>query len=274
MLTQDTLSNYFTIADSTNSWYETPTNTFDFVSNQSKTLVVTIGDSWTWGSDIAKHDRTHCVFGRLMAQELTADWLNLALCNQGNFWMATMAEELGALIPKLHYDKIYVVCTLTEIGRWINTKFDVYLDYITMFRDQIKTDFNKLPQLLNNEAIGRILTALDYPHVELRIGTNLVDQIGFENVAPSEILELPWYQVLGNAAPDHVYVCQFNANGLASMFEFIPKEHHSLYKQWIVDSSTRADQRLKMLDNTAMFFKRHPTVSSHQAWARYILSSL
>lgn len=220
-LTQDTLPNYFTIADSTNSWYSEPTNTFDFVDNNSSTLVVTIGDSWTYGDRLT--NRLGDVYGRLVADHLRADWLNLGLCAQGNFWIATMVEELAAVIPNLEYNKIYVICVFGGVGRWFNTKYDVYLDYVDWFKNNIHqpSDFDQLLSWLNDECIKRILTALDpFEHVQLKVGTHYLDPIGFDRLQPTQVLEQPWYRVMDCPADESVYTCVY-WDRISTAIEFI-----------------------------------------------------
>lgn len=130
-LTQDTLPNYFTIADRYSSWHQTPTNTFNFIDRNSDMLIVTVGDSWTWGSDISENNHddnfriTH-LYGNVLSDELKTDWLNLGLSASSNFWATAMIEELGQLIPQLDYRSIYVICVFTGAGRWFNTQYDRY----------------------------------------------------------------------------------------------------------------------------------------------------
>ena len=96
-LTQDTLSNYFTIADCHSSWHQRPTNTFNFISRDSDILIVTVGDSWTWGSDISENNHddnfriTH-LYGNVLSDELKTNWLNLGLSASSNFWTAAAAK--------------------------------------------------------------------------------------------------------------------------------------------------------------------------------------
>ena len=174
-LTQATLPDYFTIADHTNSWYTQATNTFDFVDRNSDTLVVTVGDSWTWGCDLTPYDydnnyRIQNVYGNQVAEKINSDWLNLSLPASGNFWLATQVTDLAKVIPNLKYNRIYVICTFTESGRWFNTKFDLDIDYIAWFKNNIQTasDFDQLLSMFNQRCVTKIQTALPFDHVQLR----------------------------------------------------------------------------------------------------------
>jgi len=131
-LSKEVLPDYFTMAGPANSHYKTITNSFDFIGNGSKTLVVTVGESWTWGSDITvdndKETRLSKVYGRLIAEQLNSDWLNLSLPGAGNFWIANTVGEFINISGMLEYDKIYLICTLTEIGRsLIQTTIDILI---------------------------------------------------------------------------------------------------------------------------------------------------
>ena len=64
-LTTETLPLYFTVATPSNSHYTEVTNCFDFVDRNSDTLVVTVGDSWTWGADLDSDLRLQQVLGLL-----------------------------------------------------------------------------------------------------------------------------------------------------------------------------------------------------------------
>lgn len=282
-LTQDNLSNYFTIADNTNSWYEEPTNTFNFIDRNSKTLVVTVGDSWTWGCDLTKHDtdneyRLQNVYGNQIAQKLNADWLNLALPSVGNFWIAERVEELSKIISELEYTRIYVICTFTETGRWFNTQYDLNIDYISWFKDNIKVkdDFYLLLKMFNQHCVSRIQSALTFNHVDLRIGTNMIEHIGFESLTSGQLLVKPWYQLVING---HDGVCAYMAiDGVKSILqapEFLSDEHTALFKEWMIDIMSVADVRLRtLLENPGKFDRCHPDAYGHSQWAEYILSTL
>jgi hypothetical protein len=273
-LSQATLPDYFTIADSANSWYKEPTNTFDFVDNDSRTLLVTIGDSWTYGDKLPV--RTEQVYGRLVADSIGADWLNLGLCAQGNFWIASMVEELVAVIPKLDYDKIYVICIFGGVGRWFNTEYDVYLNYVDWFNNNIHEpqDFDRLLPWLNDECVHRILTALEpFLNVQLKIGTHYLDPIGLDRLRSEQLLDTPWYRVIGCTANESVYTCVYWER-ISTAIEFINPEYHKWFKAWVVDIIDRTLRRVEMLKTPGKFVDYHPVPEGHRLWANYIVENL
>jgi hypothetical protein len=280
-LTQDTLSQYFTIANSENSWLEKPTNLYNFVNRNSDVLLVTIGDSWTWGSDISinnKDDslRVASVYGNILSNKVSADWLNLAISAQGNFWMADMVQELCEIIPKLHYKKIYVICTFTGIGRWFNTRFDTDIDYISWFRQNIKKteDFDKLLIMLNERCVNKILDCTEnFSHVELKVATNFVDHLGFDRLHQPQIIPTPWYQVIGLSDVEKVYTCMYY-DRLATATEFIPRKYYDNFKIWFLELYEKSNRRLSIIKDAPGFRNCHPTTDGHVAWANYLLQHL
>ena len=89
-------------------------------------LLVTVGDSWTWGDslhginpDVGVWDdpkRLTSIYGHLLSAKLGSDFVNIAECGGSNIKMCDRAARLLELaVPQ--YKKIYVVITLTELGR-------------------------------------------------------------------------------------------------------------------------------------------------------------
>ena len=131
-------------------------NGFFFHSRHSNTLVVTVGDSWTWGQCLGGYneiktykdhdwqtinglvtnvnaDRLNNAYGNLLSQQLNSDWLNLAFPGWSNVHMSQVVQNLGKVIPSLHYSNIFVIVTLTEVGRWFNTHVDINIDHQKLF---------------------------------------------------------------------------------------------------------------------------------------------
>lgn len=97
-------------------WYE------EDIQGQD-TLLITVGDSWTWGDHLgcidwnsASNDpvRLTQIYGRLLSNQLGSDWINLARPGCSNYWMLEKLEDLCPYIEQSNYSKIYVIVTLTE----------------------------------------------------------------------------------------------------------------------------------------------------------------
>lgn len=273
-LDKDSLPNYFTIASPANSHFKEKTNTFDFVNRESDTLVVTVGDSWTWGSDLLDTDRLTQVYGNIISDKLTADWLNLGQPGSSNFFIAERVEELGKLIPNLHYRNIYLICTFTEIGRGINSHHDMHIDYYNWFRhNEFATadDFYRLLDFLNRDCLNRVRAVADCYNLKLVVGSNFVDPIGIDN--DPGFLSVPWFRVLNIPCPVTGYAASAGIDRVKDLIEFVPADIQHLFKSWIVrliDQAAYIDQvcRSKVLK------KIHPTANGHASWANYILENI
>jgi hypothetical protein len=278
-LSQCSLPQYFSIADSTSSWYSVPTNTFDFVSRESRTLVVTVGDSWTWGADLSYRDdqfRKQHTYGYIVAQQLNSDWLNLAICAQGNFWIASMINELSRVIPELEYDCVHVICTFTGVLRWFNTKYDLHIDYISWFQENIHgpEDFDKLLVMLNQHCVDSIQASLQgFDHVFIKFATNFIDAIGFDSLSSKQILAKPWYQILDCHDSHKVYGDTYY-NTVYQAVEFLQPKFHDMFKSWLLAINHKYENRMKLLKDSSKFSNYHPLANGHQKWAYYVLENL
>jgi hypothetical protein len=256
------LPTYFTIADSTNSHFQIPTNCFDFVDRGSDTLVVTVGDSWTYGEDLNTATRLQDVYGNVVSQQLGADWLNLAQSGANNFFIAERVEELGELVPELDYTAIYLICTFTETGRSFDSHHDAYIDYVSWFQHN---DIDKFLAFLNAECYNRVCAVAKQHHMTLRVGTNFVDPIGFP------VNFTAWFRQLGIACSALSCVGHTGVSRLGSVEQFV--NNRKQFQQWfseLIDVSAHTDTVCR----SPVLFNAHPTASGHKIWADCILESI
>lgn len=93
--------------------------------NNRENLLITIGDSWTWGDHLGAIDwnniyddpvRLQSVYGKKLANKLNADWVLIANPGCSNYWMLDKLKLYSAQIQNLksRYKNIYLVVTLTE----------------------------------------------------------------------------------------------------------------------------------------------------------------
>lgn len=130
--------------------------TFDLLQQDRDTLLVTIGDSWTWGhgismtrwedgvvieTDSEKHTRLESVFGMLIANKINADFLNLSYPGQSNGWIAEYFDQFIAQYKsKMDYKKVIVIITMSEVAReWLG-EFDPPVNYYEFCDDITSID--------------------------------------------------------------------------------------------------------------------------------------
>jgi len=268
-LTKEILPNYFTIASSKNSHYLTETNTFDFVNRNSDILLVTIGDSWTWGADLSLNDneefRINNVYGNIVSGKINADWLNLGLNGSNNFFIAEKAEEVGKIINQLGYKKVYMICTFTEIGRSFDSHHDRYIDYIKWFNNNHIDNFL---QFLNATCVNRIKKVAQEHSIKLIIGTNFVDAVGIDT---DVLLPIPWFRLLGIECPIKGYSGTTGVNRLQTVLQFV--NNNTEYKKWMIDLITQA-KYVDRVSGSQKLIKQHPNTGGHKIWADYVLEHI
>ncbi len=144
--------------------------TFDFLKEGKENLLVTIGDSWTWGhglnkvswdvsgvveDDFQKTLRLNGVYGAKVAKALDADFLNLSMPGESNGWIAHYFEKLVDDFDFSPYKKVFVVITMSEVAREWMGENDVKVDYYNFCADITSIDdfFAKQSLKISNKVI-------------------------------------------------------------------------------------------------------------------------
>jgi hypothetical protein len=268
-LTTETLPLYFLSPSAKDSHYSVPTNCFDFVSNSSHHLLVTLGDSWTWGQ--ALDNRLTEVYGRWVSQYFGWDWLNLGQPGSSNFVIAERAEELAKIIPDLDYTEITVICVFTEVGRGFNSHHDSHIDYNAWMQANLTqaSDFDLFLEMINRNCADRIVKALSN-HANVYFGSNFVHPLGLPN---KQTFPHTWVEVLGLRSDSKVYAGTTGTTKLQQVQQFVPQHQTELFKTWFantVDRSQLADQ----ITHSFGPGRIHPTAQQQKIWANYVSNYL
>jgi len=269
--TQNNLLDYFAPANIRNSWHEEDTNVYNFVSCNSDKLLVTVGDSWTWGSDISEHNgdddfRIKHVYGNVLREKLNYDWLNLALCAQSNQWMADRVSELEKIVCQLNYTKIDIIVVFTGAGRMFNTDQDRYFDYISYFKTI--NNFDTFLYDLNCKAVEQIKKIEKHSHINVYFSSNAVDHLGFTSNL------LPWYKVLGFTEKFKCYTDMTAIDKLRQVPEFLSGNMNYKFKTWFLKQIDSASRRETIYNNETIFRNQHPLAEYHKQWANYLYKDL
>lgn len=248
---------------------------YDVVNRNSDTLLITVGDSWTYG--LLLPDRTKQVYGSLVAAELNADWLNISLPGHGNFWITARLVETIDLIKTLDYIKIYIICTFTEIGRSLISSQDDFINYRKWLRNyqgnNIYIDFLKF---INTSCIDKINEyASDDPRVTLRIGLTWLDALGFST--DKNCFDKSWIDIIreNNSMPlDHVcYAAMHGLEHLKRAQDFFSNAADFL--EWYNDMVEAGTQRLDFIARYPDWFNnKHTSAAGHRLWADYVTNCL
>jgi hypothetical protein len=256
---------FFEIGNSHNSHYTKSTNTYDFKSRGSRILCVTIGESWTWGSDLIG-ERLENVYGNQLSEMFDADWLNLSLPGVGNHFIASKVSELNSIADRLEYDKIFVFCTFTEIGRQLDSKYDRHIDFLDWKNKQTKIDFDDFLLMLNRDCLDIIQKNSKKLHVT--IGTNFVESLGFSGRS--------WLSLLIDYQ-DTCYACMHGLDNLVSkkIPILLSISETDQFKEWCIDMINKGRRRNRLLATGINFVNLHPsTREQHKIWAQELFNRI
>lgn len=97
--------------------------------NSSK-LIITVGDSWTWGDSLGKTTsdfddrdyRVNHIYGSILSDRLNTDFINIGIPGGSNLYILTYLEKVLKSLLK-SYENICIIFTLTESGRELNNGF-------------------------------------------------------------------------------------------------------------------------------------------------------
>lgn len=251
---------------------------YDLVESSKSKLLVTIGDSWTYGARLSEEfndlpeSRVENCFGAQIAKDLQADLVNLSIPGSNNLWMARHYADVCRIAEKIDYDEIFVFVTLTEFGREISSQFDL---------DPVLNDKYRRAQGARDMAVALaeytadIFLSNQHPKVKLALGVNYVN-----NIYPSRLqkyfVKNSWLECLLNRP--------FDQEALAIMswviekFKLLPKEFnanidHAKFTTECLEWIEQAHNRINLIYNTGYNYKvgyGHPNSQGHKIWAEYI----
>lgn len=253
------------------------------------TLLITVGDSWTWGDHLGRIDwetatddpvRLTQIYGRLLANSLDADWVNLARPGCSNYWMLEQLQNVHAhlLRVKDRYKKIHVIVTLTEDLREATYSRRIRVDglYQGLWTRSIGvTDF--LVQVEHH-----LLRNLETYFNQLPFVTAHV-QRAFTDVWPANtsplLLEKSWCDVI----QDHVkfdnyqrpvpFIGQMSINPLTDKYIVQNPER----KAEFLNIMDLVETRWNFLGDSEYNLKGstyHPNPAGHALWADYLFAQL
>ena len=270
------LQTHFTLPNPGISHHDVGFNPFNFIDRNQDTLLVTFGDSWTYGDDLTPNNdreyRLENVFGNQLSKRIGADYLNLAVPGSGNQWTPVLFEEFVQL--ELEYKHIVAIITFTEIGRDFNGWFDRNVDYASWLRNNIHSsqDYTKFLQWQNNQVATKITMLADrLPNLKLLVSTNFVDPIGFEPFGNRQ-LDKTWLEVYRGKMDD---VCYFVSPYIIEKYRSVLELEWSLDKttwlEWANKCLVQSEQRLDIIKDPQYFRGLyHPLIEGHRAWADYL----
>jgi hypothetical protein len=255
----------------------------EYLRNSDR-LLITCGDSWTWGDSLGKismpeilddyeHRTTH-IYGHLMATHLNADFINRASCGCSNIRIHDM---LAQLLPKVvnRYKKIDVVITLTELCReitgdpiWVNDNLDTssLTNFLKSYEYNMLVFFKKLFD--------------SYPSINFLVARNFTFTYQ-DNLDICPHIEKNWTTILAENQEIGVYpagVRLLSQMGIHPLVTFLTKNNlKTQFKRDLLEEMLLATDGIDWLDKSTFNYKKatkHPTEQGHELWANYLLTYL
>ena len=293
-LTQETIKNYFSLPDKRRTQLLIGKNPYDFISRNSNRLIITIGDSWTWGADLTqqKHKGLHIdrleddnyrlnhVYGGILSKTLQTDFLNLGESGSDNYYILNKLKELYDIIDLLEYDSVIILCVFTEVARGFLGADDNDVGHSSWLKNNIHkdSDYYKFLKFINSNIADEIVPLLD--KLQVYFATNFVDPIGFEKLE-SKFLSKTWLQTwcesIQQTYPDPCYlVSPWVFEKLEKVFDICPTLDKADFFKWAEGELRSADKRASICKRDGVNFGQllHPLSSGHKVWADYILKEI
>jgi len=256
---------------------------------QKDILVITAGDSWTWGDSLDHDLRLQQIYGHKLCQTLQADWINIGLCGWSNSWILDHAIMATEKLQQNSYKKIYLVLTLTENGRDVESYNSYLYDYI-FTKDAIGVCGALYDQYLSDiesfwiKQISKIIEIAP-TNLKLFVGYNFVWHHKLQNylkAANISTTEKNWIEVLADHQmigypPRTNLVCGWIFDTIQKVNKIAGITDDKIFKEWAIPFIEKANHVNAWLDSSAMNYKKtskHPNAEAHKIWAEHILESI
>ena len=236
-------------------------NPYYYKSRDSERLIITAGDSWTYGDSLGKTKvrngiddteyRLDHVYGNLLTEQLNADWMNLALPGGSNYCMLNWVGQL--LDHRYRYADVTCVITLTEAGRHEELRW--------ADGDNLQESLKKIV-LKTYGMISELRSG--FPKVTFKVAHNFTDSL-----PGHKVVERTWLEVMTNKLiQDNTFIVVSDHIRQLNYERTYPDTPN------VID---RALARIDIMDACDYCCKedsRHPTEAGHKLWADYLITQL
>jgi hypothetical protein len=248
------------------------------------TLLITVGDSWTWGDhlgcidwDKASDDpvRLEQIFGRKLSEKLQSDWVNLARPGCSNYWMLEKLEDIREYIINSGYKKIYLVVTLTEDLREASFSRRIHVEQDYQQYWEQSTSIQDFLMMVENHLYDKLQTYFDTVPVVPIVSRAFTDSWQHR----SWLLDKTWCDVIqekteySNYRRPVPFLAQMAIDPLTT--KYISQNPDR--KLEFLDMMENVESRWRFLGHSRYNLKGstyHPNADGHALWADYVFSQL
>lgn len=228
-------------------------------------LLVTIGDSWTWGDSIdginlvSKPDspkRLTSIYGHHLQQLIgNCDWINIGYPGTANLWIKDVALRFLNIQPQTKYKKIVLSVGLTDYGRDAQDEYNDTKTYESIAESFEHAHLQELHQLDNHSVISLI------------VGRNFTSTFPSNRNIVDYHIPQRWIDISRlHWQPDYAIPECWTV--------MLPDNLADAEKSWAVDiMMPAANQVIQFLTDCPLHYKKaskHPTEDCHQLWANHV----
>jgi hypothetical protein len=264
------------------TWY------YEEINNKDR-LVITVGDSWTWGDHLGNIDwdkaiddpiRLKQVFGKLLADKLNADWVNIAMPGCSNYWMLGQLELIEQHLHRVkdQYKQIDIVVTLTEDLRETTHTEPIDIDRVYKYLWSRSKSLN-----------GFLIKVEDFLMFNIE---HFAQKIPFVNIHVSRAFTDFWPQTQSELMLDKTWCDVINANSVglpyAKTVPFIGQlsinplterfiQNDNEMRHEFLDIMEHVTKRWEFLGQSEYNLKGstcHPNPAGHALWSNYLFTKL
>lgn len=246
------------------------------------TLLICVGDSWTWGDSLGKIGiqngvfddkqwRLDHIYGSLLSKKLESDFINYGIPGGSN---SEIIDSLFLNILPVVYknnQRIIVVITLTELCReiisdpvWANalTEFSSIESILEQYESLMLSSLSRYQQSFPN---AKIIVARNFTYTfpsNQSLVSNHLDKIWIDTLKLSE----------NNKYPTNLRI--LDNQGMLPLQKYLKQQNlYQKYKSEYVDLLGRGLDAIDWLDESpynSKFATRHPIEQGHKLWADYL----
>jgi hypothetical protein len=262
-------------------------------NQNNETLLITVGDSWTWGDHLGKINwidiyddpvRLHTVYGKKLSEKLKADWILLARPGCSNYWMLDKLKLFANQIKllKSKYRRIIITVVLTEDFREFNYHEELvyFLPYYSLIADT-KDLFNFLSRA-ENLLIKNFQEVLNDIEVEHYITRAFTDFWPENKNLYKEILDQTWCDVFQDEVKFDRYhkvvpfIGQMAIGGITKLIDSCTYQKN-IMKNNFIEIEEKITARYNFFDASWYNIKGsswHPNDMGHQRFAEYLFEKI
>jgi len=262
-------------------------------NNSKDTLLITVGDSWTWGDHlgsinwVTQYDdpvRLQTIYGKKLSEKLDSDWVLLARPGCSNYWMFEKLKFFSEQIVQLksRYRRIIITVTLTEDFREFG--YNDEIEYTTPYYSMIancKDLFDFLAEA-ENALVEKFVTLLEGLPVEYHITRAFTDFWPKNKNLHKQLLDKTWCDVFQEQVEFDRYhqvvpfIGQMAIGGIVKLIDSVGDKKSS-FKNDFLEIEKKITARYNFFSASWYNIKGsswHPNAMGHQVFAEYLFNTI